>query len=314
MYKDRKKSNVGIAALITPRERRQNVFDKTFRITLYVFTLLYCMTLLIPIVWMLLNSFKDPFEYYLKLTFTFPETLKFGNYSYFLTNLQEVRYTSTGRITYNLFDMFLYSLIWAAGPSFVGVTLNLLCAYVLARYKFVGRNFLYNLGVVIMVVPVMSTGGASILVARSLGTYDNMTGLILTSGATAFSGLNFLILYAACKAIPVEYTEAIAIDGGGHMRILITLVPMVLPIWGVLWIMGFIGGWNDYNTFMIMLPSYANIALGMYNFQYNAPMVDGVNMPQVLAGFVLVCIPSVFMYLINQKAITSKFYVGGIKG
>lgn len=295
------------------RNRAADAADKTFRIVLYVFTCVYCLTLLVPIYWLVLNSFKDPFEYYLNPTFSFPKKMLFSNFEYFLTNVEEVRYTATGRITYGLPEMFMYSVLWAAVPPAISLFWTFMCAYILARFRFRGGRFIYNLGTVIMIIPIMGMGGEDIILKRALGMYDNMFLTMIVNGGT-FYGLNFLILYTMCKTIPKEYEEAVFIDGGGHFRALLTVLPMMLPTVAVMWVMSFITGWNDYSTFLTYLPSYANIALGMYNFQYNARMQDGVSQPQVLAGLILVCIPSVLLYLVNQKAITSKFYVGGIKG
>lgn len=289
--------------------------DKGFQIVFWVMLGILCASLLVPVVWMIMNSFKGNIEYYLKPSFALPESLNFDNYSFFLKNLKYPVKRPEGTYEYTLPWMFLYSLIWAVVPATFGVLVTTMCAYVISRYKFPGRNFLYSLGIIIMVLPIVGSSGSAMLVRRQLGIYDNMLLMILTGPSVAFSGMNFLIMYAAFKSIPWEYAEAVFIDGGGHLRVFLTIMfPMVLPSAGVLIVLGVIGGWNDYETFLIWLPSYANVARGIYNFQYMARLDLGATMPQILAGFVVVSLPVIFLYICFQKVITANFMVGGLKG
>ena len=187
-------------------------------------------------------------------------------------------------------------------------------AYVLSRYKFAGSNFLYMLGIFIMVTPIIGSTPSMMVVRRALGIYNNMFMTILTQNATTFSGLNFMILYAAFKNLSSGYSEAARIDGAGHFLIMFkVMIPLVLPTCAVIFILAFIGHWNEYSVFLIWLPKYANLAYGMYLFQKDASFY-GATINEIMAGFAIACIPSATLYILSQKLITSNFNVGGLKG
>ncbi|HAS56207.1 MAG TPA: hypothetical protein DCR94_02960, partial [Firmicutes bacterium] len=85
-----------------------------------------------------------------------------------------------------------------------------------------------------------------------------------------------------------------------------------------IFLLSFLGAWNDYASFKIWLPSYSNLAYGLYEFQDNVlNLAGGGNagtVPMVMAGFTIVVIPTILVYFLSQKLIMSKFTVGGLKG
>ena len=108
--------------------------------------------------------------------------------------------------------------------------------------------------------------------------------------------------------------EAARVDGAGHFRTFVQIVlPSVLPTIAVFYLLGVLGMWNDYMTPLLWLPTYPNLALGMFQFQYDSAKY-AATLPVILCGFVIVSVPSVIFYFCNQKLITSKMMVGGLKG
>lgn len=289
--------------------------DKAVRIVFIVFLWILSISLLYPLFWMLNNSFKEGVvEYYLSPSWKLAKGFNWDGYKFFFENISYEVPTADGVIEFTLPWMILYSLIWAIAPPLFSTLLTFMCAYVIAKYRFPGRNFLFNLGIIVMIFPIVGSTGSALLLRRALGIYDNMLLMILTGPSAAFSGMTFLVLHAAFKGIPWEYSEAVFIDGGGHFRAFITVMaPMALPSAMVFVLLGIIGHWNDYSTFMFWLPSYANLARGIYNFEYNRILV-GATMPDILAGFVVVSLPMIILYSSVQKIVTANFIVGGLKG
>ena len=91
------------------------------------------------------------------------------------------------------------------------------------------------------------------------------------------------------------------------------MFPLIVPTAAVLFILSFLSCWTNYIDFLVWFPSYPNLAVGMYMFQYNASLYM-VGTPIVLAGFTVLAIPTTILYLLSQKLIMSKFNVGGLKG
>ena len=88
---------------------------------------------------------------------------------------------------------------------------------------------------------------------------------------------------------------------------------MVVPTFLSLFVLSFMGTWNDYATYKIWLPDHPNLAYGMYIFNLRANSLR-VSLPQLMAGFTVVMIPTVVLYFITHNLITSKVFVGGLKG
>ncbi len=298
----------------TNKKSKLDIFGKCFEIFLLVFLILYCISLLVPLVWMVLTSLKE-YDDYLLNAFGFPKTWAWHNYADVL-KVFKVSYTakSGAIIKYDIWGMALYSIIWTFGKSFIHVLMASMCAYVLAKFKFFGSNLLYSVGIFIMIIPIVGSTPSMMLLRRELGIYNNMFLLLITSEATAFSGMHFMLLYAAFKRIPKTYGEAVLIDGGNQYTTFFRVVlPMAVPTMVAVFVLQFLATWSDYNTFVVWMPSYPSLSVGMYLFEQQATK-KGVSMPVVLASFVIVIIPTTVIYLSTQKILMSKFTVGGLKG
>ena len=98
----------------------------------------------------------------------------------------------------NLLGMTLNSLWFAGGSSFFGILFSTITAYVIAKYKFPGRGFLYGWAIVTMMLPIMGSSAASIKFYKSIGILD--TNFMIVMFASSY-GQNFVIQYATYKGI-----------------------------------------------------------------------------------------------------------------
>lgn len=296
------------------KKDRIDSVGKAFQKFLWILLVIYCITLLIPFVWMLLASFKTYDDYLLNI-FGWPKNWEISNYAEVMEVFKVTLKSKEGtRITYGVWGMAYYSLLWTFGNSFIHVLLASMCAYVIASFKFRGRNFLFNFGVFIMILPIIGSTPALMILRKQFYIYNSMTLLLLTSESTAFSGLHFMLLYAAFKGISPTYREAVYIDGGNNYTAFFkVIVPLIIPSMVVVFVLQFLSIWSDYNTFIMWMPSYPSISYGMWLFQEVASR-QGVSMPVIMATFVVVIIPTVILYLSTQRVLMSKFVVGGLKG
>ncbi len=310
---------------IASRQNRQVAFDNCFRGFTCVLMIIYCVSLLFFPLWMIKVSFQAETDY-LYNTVGFIKEWDFTNYLKVFSELSysnKIVYTNNGIkiVSSNIWKMALTSIGYSFGISFVSVALTTGVAYVLAKYKFFGSKFLFSLGIILMIIPIVGNAPSAMVIRSKwlIPTYDNLFLTIMTSNCTAFSGLNFLLLYGAFKSLPWDYAEAVFVDGGGHYSAFFKMyLPMILPTSAVIFLLSFLGAWNDYASFKIWLPSYSNLAYGLYEFQDNVlNLAGGGNagtVPMVMAGFTIVVIPTILVYFLSQKLIMSKFTVGGLKG
>jgi ABC-type glycerol-3-phosphate transport system permease component len=114
--------------------------------------------------------------------------------------------------------------------------------------------------------------------------------------------------------IPKDYTEAAKIDGANPFTIMTQIiVPLATTTTSTVFVLTFIGYWNDFQIPMVYIPSYPVAAYGMFVFQ-NTPIVEIANTPTRLAGICLLAFPIVIFYAFFNKKLNVNLSVGGIKG
>lgn len=283
---------------------------KAFWALIGAIAVIYALSLLLPIIWMLLTSFKDMTEY-TRNKFGIPVEWHFEN---FLIVLQKFEHQAGGKV-FGIVDMLLNSIIYSCGNPIVSIFWIYSMAYVMSRFKFWGNKFLYNLGVLLMMVSLVGSSASQMIIYKNIGLYDNLYLNIIMPPSTAFSGMYFMIVYGASKGISQNYSEAAYIDGAGEYAVMWKIIfPMILPTCFTLYVLTFLGLWNNYETFLVWFPSSPNIAYGLYMMQSDNAGSDGLTTTQIIAGMVLVMIPSFILYMCSQKIMKSNFVVGGLKG
>lgn len=289
---------------------KKRIGDEIYKWLIFIILFLYSISLLVPIIWTLINSFKGNIDFLMN-AFSWPSEWVFSNYVNAYQKVSTtVRSPEGGLLTYGFFGLMINSFIISGLTPLVVVIFTAMVTYILSRYKFVGNKLIFGIGIVVMILPIVGSLPSGLTISKALGVYNNLPASILTAPSNIF-GLNFLILYGAFKGVPMEYSEAAQIDGAGPYTVMFRVImPIMIPTIAVLYTLAFLSSWNDYLTPMIWLPSYPNLAYGMYYFQRNAT----VTMPEILAGFVILMLPTVILYLSMQKLIVAKFSVGGLKG
>lgn len=294
----------------TPFAKKKGKKYNTLFIIVGIILLLHALTLLLPFIWMLLTSVKGLLDYQNSFL-GWPKRFVWENYTKIFKLLRIEDYRTDGVYVYNVFDMFFNSLTLALFKPFFGLLSVILCSYCVAKYDFAIRKLLYNINIFVMVIPIMGSLANTLLIYKQLHIYNNLLLYIILPGGPF--GFNFLLLYGAFKRIPDSYSEAVLLDGGGHFTIFFrVIVPMMMPTFIALYILSFIGTWNDYSASLIYLPSTPTLAYGLYVFQYDAAKYEAT-LPEILAGFTICSIPSVILFCSFQKVITKSLTVGGLK-
>ncbi len=298
----------------TPVKRKKSLAEILFICIVGSVLLVYCLSLCVPIIWGANAStmterayFENPFS------FSGEHTLK--NYLSVWEKLKiTIKVAGKPMMLYDVGTMLTYTLALALGKPTIVIFFTTAMAYCIARFKYKGLKFLYNFGVVLMILPIFGSLGASLKLGKSLGVYNNLFANIITAPVGCFSGMTFLMLYNAFKRIPMAYTEAAKIDGANDFYIYYRIMlPMVFSNCVVYWLLSFLGTWNDYQASLIWLPSYPTIAYGMWVFQ-DQVAVYGSSVPEILAGFLMMCVPLALLIICTKNLITEKMQVGGLKG
>lgn len=266
----------------------------------FIIIALHALSLLYPLYWAVINALKTNKLFEVSST-ALPNPVMWSNF------IDAFRNVSIDGVS--LISMIANS-VWICVVGIGANTIACMCvAYPLARYRFPGRDFLYALAIFSMTIPLIGTGSTSYRLQFNLGIIDNP---VLTA-ITWFSGFgsNFLILYGCFKTISKTYAEAAYIDGANEIHVFTkVMIPQAFPTIMAIYSLGIIGMWSNYTVSLINLPSYPNLALGIFLF---SDMVVA-SKPMYFAAVCLSMLPVLILYASCQKTIMSNFSVGGIKG
>lgn len=299
------------------REKRYPLFERSWASCILFGIALVMLVLIVlaqvyPLLWMINTSFRTDIEVFINM-FGPPNALHFENYSSVWDLIGvDVFIEGYGYVRYNIGRLLGNSVLIAVLMPIKGTVSSVITAYIIAKYKFKGSGILVGINIFVMILPIVGSLPSQLKIYNVLGMYDNFVMQALL-GASPF-GFGLLVYIGMFKGVPDAYLEAARIDGAGHFRTFLQIaLPPVFPTVAVFYLLGVLGSWNDYQTPLMWLPSYANLAYGMFQFQYDTAKY-AATLPQVMAGFVIVSVPSVIFYFCNQKLITSKMMVGGLKG
>ena len=284
-------------------------------ITILVLLTVYAVSLLFPLLWSLMTSFKDPIkDYFLPIhKISFPASWKLVNYeTAWIYSYVPVYRENQPTLYFNIMQQFGNSLLYSLGCALAATAIPCLMAYIVARYKYKFLQYIYAIVIVTMALPVVGSLPSEIQVSKALGIYDTFWGLWIMKAN--FLGVYFLVFYAQFKMIPKDYTEAAKIDGASNVRIMLQIIlPLATSTFATVFLLNFITYWNDYQIPMVYLPSHPVAAYGIYMF-YNNKANQIQNTPTQLAGMWLTALPIIVVFLIFQDKLMVNMSIGGLKG
>ena len=262
---------------------------------------IYGVSLAVPVVWGVIMSLKEPFDYFTD-QLAFPNPMHFENY---IQAFKELEANGTGLVT-----MIFNSLWYSLGSTFIAVFACMTSGYVCAKYKYKICRIWYWISLCTMIIPIFGSMASALKMSMNLGLYNNPLTLICSYSAL---GSNFIIMYAFCKGIDWGYAESAFIDGAGHARVFfqIMLPQATSPMIAVALTL-FISTWGDAQTPLVYLPDYPTLASGFYEYQ----QISGrnANYPVLFAGLLMSAVPIIVLYITFQDKLMSLNLGGGLKG
>ena len=177
--------------------------------------------------------------------------------------------------------------------------MNPLAAYALSRFKLRHTEGIILFLLATMAFPAAVTAIPGFLLIRDLGLLNTFAALVLP---TVASGMSIFVLKGFFDALPRELYEAAAIDGASEMLIFrkITL-PMTTPILAVNALTAFVTAYNSWAWAFLVCQKESHWTLAVWMYQMSQQFAG---QPWcVMAGFVLVSIPTAVVFLACQKVI-----------
>jgi ABC-type glycerol-3-phosphate transport system permease component len=279
--------------------------EKVLFIVMFVLFLLFALSFIFPFLWICMNAFKTKNQFASDFM-SWPTSWNWSNF------VSAITFSNTTTKNYTIFQMMGMSVLVAGLGTLATVFTSSCAAYVVAKYKFPGRNFIFAVVIFSLIVPIVGSLPSQIQLMKNMGLTDTVIGCIfLYSGGF---GTNFLLLYSFFKNLSWTYVEAAKIDGASDFRIFFSIIlPMAKGPVVAVTILTLIGLWNDYLTPSIYLSKQPTIAVGIYYMQ-KAMLETKGEYPMFFATIILTLLPIILVFCFFSKTIMENTSVGGLKG
>lgn len=265
-----------------------------------LFLLLYFVTILGPVFWVIVSSFKSPLEFFTN-PLGFPQSWLTMNYVHAWTNA-------------NIGSAFLNSLVVTCVSVPVVVLLTAMTTFALTRIKFRGRWLLVVLFMSGLMIPKALVLVSLFILLQNMHLVNTINGLVLSYIAFGFPFV-MLIQIPFFNNIPAELEEATTVDGGNLFHIFwYVALPLVRNGLIISGIMQFFLVWGEFVLAysIIYSPELQTLPLAIAYMvtreQYQA------NWGVLFAGFVISLGPLVFLYAVFHRWITGGLLSGSLKG
>ena len=272
----------------------------------YLLLILWSITTVYPIIWVLQNSFKAK-DKILANSFSLPlgELFTMANYRKAFTNL-------------NIVSAYKNSIFISTMVALFVILLAGMAAYALSRYKFFGSEVLHSLVIAGMMFPVFATIVPVFAMEFSWGIASTsnwlltMLSVILPQVAGNLSfAMGVLIGYI--KRLPIELEEAAYMEGCNAFQIYFKVVlPLTKPSFATVAIFSFLWSYNDLftQTFFLKRPDM----YGITTLLNQLTAKEGTNYGLMASAVTLVIVPVIIVYCFLQKYIIKGMTAGAVKG
>jgi fructooligosaccharide transport system permease protein len=268
----------------------------------YIFASLVALQFLLPLIWMILSSFKIDEVIYKDIDTIFAFVPRFSDLS-FDSYVELLGF-------YNIFKNVGNSLIYASVTVVVGLTINSLAGYALARFKFPFKDWILIFIIALMIVPIEATILPLFLVVNEMGLINTIPGYLLPF---IINVMNIFLFRQHFLSFPGELIESGKIDGLSEVGCFFRIVmPSSLNMYITVGILTFLASWND---FLWPVMALSNADLMPIQVALNAVFADKYNIftSHMMAALTIVTIPIVILYIIFQKYIVEGSMQSGIK-
>jgi len=207
---------------------------------------------------------------------------------------------------------FFNSLFVAVISTVMTVFVSSLLAYAFARLNFPGREVLFYLLMIGMMIPPVMLIIPQFIVAKHLKLLNKSIGLILVYVSMNLSMQTFL-LRGVFKDIPRELEEAAIIDGANNWKIFLKVIlPLSMPGLAVVTIFTFLYSWGEFPWAHVAMNDTAKrtlpIAIALFQSQHLTEW------GQVFAASIVSMIPIVIVFVVFQRYFIQGVSMTGLKG
>lgn len=272
----------------------------------YLILIFWALTTIYPILWVILNSFKDR-KKIIANSFALPigDLFSMENYK-----------TAFDRL--NIFTAYKNSIIVSCCVAVVVILLAGMASYALVRYNLKTKKLLNTLVVAAMMFPVFATIIPVFRMEFAWGIVNtdkvflSLLSLILPqiAGNLAFA---MVVLTGYIKSLPIELEESAYLEGCNPMQIFFKIVvPLTKPSFATVGIFSFLWSYNDLFSQTFFLRFKDQWAITRLLMEISSR--EGTDYGLMAAVVTLIIVPLLVVYVCLQKYIIKGMTAGAVKG
>lgn len=250
-----------------------------------------------PLLWMVsaslmpagdASSFPPPF---------LPRQVTFEHYRELFTRLDLAR-------------RFMNSTIITVSATVLSVFINGFAGYAFAKLRFRGRDRVFRLLSLALVVPAQVGMLPLFLLLREMGLVNTYAGVLIPYLANV---LGIFMIRQYMLSIPDELLHAARVDGASELRIFWSIVmPVARPILVTLAAFTFLSAWNDFMWPLVALTDDRKYTLPVALANLSGEHVLDTEL--MMAGSMLTILPAMVVFLVFQRAYIRGILGGSVKG
>jgi multiple sugar transport system permease protein len=278
----------------SPRNRRRAPL--TGSVLKWVYLGIGLVLALVPFIWMVSGSFRSESDLFGHPASLFPTSITLHGYEGVWSQLPFLR-------------LLLNSFVFTCVTTVLTLLFDSMCAYALARMRFVGRNVAFVLVIATLMVPFQVTLIPVFVELFHLGWLNTYQGLIIPRATSAFGIFLFRQFFID---IPPELDEAARIDGAGHWRIYWQVIlPLAKPAIATVAVLNGMALWND-----LLWPLVVTTSNDMLTLPAGLTLFGGAHVTDhavLLAGAVISLVPIALGFFFAQKYFVAGVATTGLK-
>jgi multiple sugar transport system permease protein len=270
---------------------------------------------LFPFLWMLRTALSSNASLYSEAGSLLPADFSMGGFErvFGLQSTEEAIAQGGSGASIDFWRYLVNSVIVATVITVCQVFFSAMAAYAFSRLRWRGRDFVFSLFLLSLMVPLIFTLLPNFLLIRDLGLIDTLLGIMLPSLFMTPFAIFFLRQFF--MNVPTEVEEAAMIDGASKIRVFFRLIlPMTAGPIATVSILTYITAWNDY-LWPLMI-SYTDesrvltVALG--NFAQQTPQT-GPDWAGLMAATLVAALPMLLLFMAFARRIVNSIGFSGIK-
>ena len=279
------------------RSRKRRIKEVRFQIRIEIILIVLLVLSYVPMLLMLFLSSKTNLEIYNNF-FALPKSFIWSNYTNGFSYL-------VGNMSNTLFMIFC--------AVAVVLMLSAVNGYVFGTISFPGKNLLYMLILVLMMIPGSLSLAANYSLIIDYGLLDTRFAVILPwiSGGLI---IGTILARNSVEGLPKALFEAAKIEGAGHFRLLVSItIPLIKPILSTIAIMKIVDFYNDFTWPLLVITDnkkqLVTVILQVFTSVYAAS-----GMGIVYAGYVIASIPLLILFSFASRLYMEGMTAGAVKG